>query len=233
MVQVTPTDRLSFSPTASYKLDDYIASGLHQNGNTANEVMLGLQQIVGWSAGMDVNWAPTERVSFSVGYVHESNFQKQRASVRNPADPSLDWISNSTDTNDTFHGSIKATIVPQMLDFLFNGAYSYSLSRVQQYSPNATGSTVYNAAVNNIAMRWPAFEDAYARLEAALQYHFTKSLTGKLYYVYESFTKHDWQTDTSQPFLGPSIAGSPIFLGNDQKNYWAQILGVTLKYKFE
>jgi len=239
-VQVMPTDRLSFTTMGGYKLDDYIASGMHQNGNTRNEVTLGLQQVVGWSAGMDVNWAPTDRISFSVGYVHESNFQKQRGSTRTtfapiaPSDPSLDWISNSTDTNDTFHGSIKAAILPQKLDFLFNGAYSFSLSRVQQYNPNATGSTVYTAfGPNAIAMRWPAFEDAYARLEAALQYHFTKSLTGKLFYVYESFTKHDWQTDTSEPFLGFSVSGGPIFLGNDQKNYWAQIVGVTLKYKFE
>jgi MtrB/PioB family decaheme-associated outer membrane protein len=234
MTQITPTDRLSFSPTAGYKFDDYIASGMHQNGNTWNQVTMGLQQVVGWSAGMDVNWTPTDRISFSAGYVHESNFQKLRSSVRNPADPSLDWISNSTDTNDTFHGSIKATVLPQKLDFLFNGSYSVSLSRVQQYSPNATGSPVYNAGgPNAIAVRWPAFEDAYARLEAALQYHFTKSLTGKLFYVYESFTKHDWQTDTETPFLGPGVAGAPIFLGADQKNYWAQIVGVTLRYKFE
>jgi hypothetical protein len=201
-------------------LDDYIASGMFQNGNTPQRVTMGLQQVVGWTAGMDINWAPTDRISFSTGYVHESNFQKQRSSVRNPLDSSLDWISNSTDTNDTFHGSIKATILP--------------LSRVQQYSPNATGSAVYNAnQPNDIAMRWPAFDDVYTRLEAALQYHFTKSLTGKLFYVYESFTKHDWQTDTSQPFLGPSITGAPIFLGSDQRNYWAQIVGVTLRYKFE
>jgi hypothetical protein len=219
---------------ASYKLDDYIASGMHQNGTTRNEVMLGLQQVVGWSAGMDVNWAPTDRISFTAGYVHESNFQKQRSSVRNPNDPSLDWISNSTDTNDTFHGSIKAAIIPQKLDFLFKGSYAFSLSRVQQYSPNATGSAVYSAnQPNDIAVRWPAFDDTYARLEAALQYHFTKSLTGKLYYIYESVTKHDWQTDTSQPFLGAGVAGTPVFLGNDSKNYWAQILGVTLKYTFE
>jgi MtrB/PioB family decaheme-associated outer membrane protein len=234
MVQITPTDQLSVTPTASYKFDNYIASGMHQNGNTTNEVTLGLQQVVSWSAGMDVNWAPTDRISFSVGYVHESNFQKQRSSVRNPLDPSLDWISDNTDTVDTFHGSIKATILPQKLDFIFNGSYSYALGRVEQYSPNATGSPVYNAnQPNDITMRWPAFEDTYARLEAALQYHFSKSLTAKLFYVYESFTKHDWQTDTLTPFLGPAVAGTPIFLGVDQKNYWAQIVGVTLKYKFE
>jgi len=29
------------------------------------------------------------------------------------------------------------------------------------------------------------------------------------------------------------VTGSPIFLGNNTLNYWAQIVGVTLKYKFE
>jgi Putative outer membrane beta-barrel porin, MtrB/PioB len=109
-----------------------------------------------------------------------------------------------------------------------------SVNRVQQYSPNVTGGPVYSAnQPNDVTMRWPAFEDAYARLEAALQYHFTRSLTGKLFYVYESFTKKDWQTDTSQPFLGAGVSGTPIFLGKDQMNYWAQIVGVALKYKFE
>ena len=78
---------------------------------------MGLQQVVGWSAGMDVNWAPTDRITFSAGYVHESNFQKQRSSVRNPDDPHLDWISNSTDTNDTFHASMKAAILPREARF--------------------------------------------------------------------------------------------------------------------
>jgi hypothetical protein len=79
----------------------------------------------------------------------------------------------------------------------------------------------------------PASLGAYARLEAALQYHFTKSLTGKLFYVYKSFTKHDWQRETLTPCLGPCVSETPIFVGVAQKNYWTQIVGVTLKYKFE
>ena len=231
MVQITPIDSLSFSPTAGYKYDDYIASGMFHNGVTPNQVQQGLQQVVSWSAGMDINWTPSDRFSFATGYVHESIFQKQRSSVRNPLDPSLDWISDNTDTVDTFHGSIKATIVPERLDFLFNGSYSYAIGRVSQYSPNATGSAVYNAnQPNDIAMRWPAFEDTYARLEGALQYHLSKALTAKLFYAYESFTKHNWQTDTLTPFL-PGVPA--VFLGQDWKNYWVQIVGVTLKYKFE
>ena len=232
MVQITPTDTLSFTPTASYKYDDYIASGMQHNGNTVNREQLGLQRAVSWSAGMDVNWTPSDRLSFAAGYVHESNFQKQRQTLRDPLDdPSLDWFSDSTDTVDTFHGSLKATLIPAKLDLIFKGSYSTALGRVQQYSPNATGSTVYDDnQPTDVAMRWPAFQDTYARLEAALQYHLSKSWTAKLFYAYESFTKHNWQTDT----LTPSLPNVPaVYLGQDSKNYWVQIVGVTLKYKFE
>jgi hypothetical protein len=123
---------------------------------------------------------------------------------------------------DTFHGSIKAVL---------DASYAEALGRVQQYSPNATGSPVYNAnQPNDITMRWPAFEDTYARLEAALQYQFAKNWTAKLFYTYERFTKSNWQTD----ILTPSLAGVPaIFLGQDWQNYTAQIIGATLRYTFE
>lgn len=63
---------------------------------------------------------------------------------------------------------------------------------------NGNTSNTSNTQPNDIAMRWPAFE-------AALQYRFTKSLTGKLFYVYESFTKKNGQTDTLTPFQGPGF----------------------------
>jgi Putative outer membrane beta-barrel porin, MtrB/PioB len=231
MVQITPNDQLSFTPTVSYKFDDYIASGMHHDGNTPNLEQLGLQQVVSWSAGMDVSWTPSDRFSFTTGYVHESIFQKQRQTVRNPIDPSLDWFSTSTDTVDTFHASIKTTIIPKKLNFILNGSYAHALGRVEQWSPNATGSTVYNAnQPNDVTMRFPAFEDTYTRLEAALQYHLAKNLTTKLFYAYERFTKSNWQTDS----LTPSLPGVPaVFLGQDWKNYSAQIVGVTLRYAFE
>jgi MtrB/PioB family decaheme-associated outer membrane protein len=231
MVQITPNDQLSFTPTFSYKYDDYIASGMQHNGNTPNLEQLGLQQVVSWSAGMDIGWKPSDRLGFTLGYVHESIFQKQRQSFRNPIDPSLDWFSTSTDTIDTFHASVKATIIPKKFDFTLDGAYSQALGRVQQYSPNATGSPVYTANnPNDIAVRWPAFEDTYARIEGALHYSFAKNWSAKFFYTFERFTKSNWQTDT----LTPSLPGVPaIFLGQDWKNYTAQIVGVTLRYTFE
>lgn len=230
MVQFTPVDELSISPSGSYKFDNYIASGLQHDGNTPANQQLGLQNVVSWSAGLDINWTPSDRISFSTGYVHESIFQKQRQTFRNPLDPSLDWISNSTDTIDTFHAAIKANLVPHKLDLILSGAYSYALGRVEQYNPNATGSAVFAANPNAQAMRFPSFEDAFTRVDASLEWHLMKSLTARFFYAFERFTQSNWQTDQLTPSLQNVGA---IFLGADVKNYNAHILGATLRYRFD
>jgi MtrB/PioB family decaheme-associated outer membrane protein len=233
MVQITPTETLTITPSASYRFDNYIATGLRHDANGPGQTgaMLGLQQAVSWTAGMDVNWAPVERLSLAVGYMHEHNFQKQRSRNRNPDDPALDWISNNIDTIDTYHASMTARLIPGKLDLKFAGNYSYALGRVETWNPNANGSAVYNAVANTnqVARPWPAFEDSLLRLEASLKYHFGQAWTASLNYAYEMFRKHDWRTDTINPF----VPGNPaIYLGNDLKNYEAHIFGATLGYRF-
>lgn len=234
MMQITPTETLTITPAASYRFDNYIASGLSHDSTARGQsgAMLGLQEAVSWSAGMDVNWAPTERLSFAAGYVHESNFQKQRSRNRNPDDPALDWISDNTDTVDTYHASMTARLIPGKLDLKFAGNYSYALGRVETWNPNANGSTVYNAVANTnqVARRWPAFEDSLLRLEASVRYHFGQAWTASLNYAYEAFSKHDWRTDTINPFVP---GNSAVYLGNDLKSYEAHIFGVTLGYRFK
>jgi MtrB/PioB family decaheme-associated outer membrane protein len=233
MVQITPTETLTITPNASYRFDNYIASGLSHDSSARGQsgAMLGLQQAVSWSAGVDVNWAPTDRLSFAAGYVHESNFQKQRSRNRNPDDPALDWVSDNTDTIDTYHASMTTRLIPGKLDLKFAGNYSYALGRVETWNPNANGSTVYNAVANtnNVARPWPAFEDSLLRLEASLRYHFSQAWTVSLNYAYEAFRKHDFRTDTINPFVPNDSA---VYLGNDAKNYEAHIFGVTLGYRF-
>ncbi len=233
MMQITPTETLTITPAASYRFDNHIASGLKHDANGPGQTgaMLGLQQAVSWSAGMDVNWAPVERLSFAAGYMHESIFQKQRSRVRNPDDPALDWISNNIDTVDTYHASMMARLIPGKLDLKFAGNYSYALGRVETWNPNANGSTVYNAIANSSsdARRWPAFEDSLLRLEASLRYHFGQAWTASLNYAYEAFQKHDWRTDTINPFVP---GNSAVYLGNDLKSYEAHIFGMTIGYRF-
>jgi hypothetical protein len=98
MLQLTLTDRLTFTPSASYKIVDYVSSALFDNqaAPLKNLSLLGLQRVVGWNAGMDVNWTPTDRISFTAGDMHESNFQKHRDRNSPLTDASMDWISAPT-----------------------------------------------------------------------------------------------------------------------------------------
>ncbi len=224
LVQLTPTDTFTVTPTVGYRWDDYIRS------------VLGLQQETSWSAGMDVNWSPVERVSFSAGYVHESIFQKMRSRSR----PSIggvavdfadfDWISDNTDTIETVHAGMKATLIPRVLDWTFGANYSYALGRIETWNPVAPASST---AANNLtatARPMPAFTDSLLRLETALKYYFWKNWTANLGYALEEFNKHDWRTDTLNP-VNTGVNG--VYLGNDLKNYTAHIVALKLAYRFK
>ena len=153
---------------------------------------------------MDVNWTPTERLSFATGYVHESNFQKQRSRNRTSGttaagdNVAFDWVSDNADTVDTYHASMTARLIPGKLDLKFAGNYSYALGRVETWNPNAPGNAAVAAAAgtNAVAARFPAFEDSLLRLEASLRWHFAQAWTASLNYAYEAFRKHDFRTDT-------------------------------------
>ena len=131
---------------------------------------------------------------------------------------------------DTFHAGTTATLIPRVLDWSLGASYSYALGRVDTRNPIPPTSGTAAQRANATARPFPAFEDALLRLDTALKYHFSKVWTARLGYVFESFEKHDWRTDHLNPFV-PVVTA--IWLGNDQKNYTAHIVGVTLGYRFK
>jgi MtrB/PioB family decaheme-associated outer membrane protein len=220
LLQLSPIDTLSITPTGSWRFDDYIRSAF------------GLQEETSWSAGIDLSWTPVERLSFSAGYMHELADRKLRARS-NPMNINWDWISVIDDTVDTFHVGGKATLIPGLLDWTFGANYSTSFGSIETRNPTANlpGPPLTLAAM---AKRMPDFSDQLVRLDTALRYHFAKSWTASLFYAFEQFRKKSWQTDNWLPF-DPILAGTTgsIWLGNDAKSYDAHIMGVTLAYTFK
>lgn len=223
-LQFTPLETLSITPTFGYRWDDYHRSSL------------GLQEENAWSAGIDLNWAPLERLSFFAGYVHESIYQKQRSRSRPVTGTTtfdfvdFDWLSINTDTFDTVHAGFKIALIPRKLDWKVSGSFATSTGETETRNPIAPTSGTAAQRTTASAKRMPAFEDNLLRVESSLQYHFAKAWTASLIYVWESFSKHDWRTDSLNPFI-PNVAA--IWLGNDAKNYSAHIIGATLRYRFE
>jgi MtrB/PioB family decaheme-associated outer membrane protein len=237
-IQLTPIDALSVTPALNYTIDDYISSGLFNNssyqGPAEGNVLLGVQQVVSWSAGMDVNWKPSDRIVVNGGYMYESRFEKMRSRSRSSSVdvPALDWLSDITDSINTVHFSTLARLVPGTLDLKLTANYSYALGTVSSRNPNATNSAVFTSPANfptDKAQRFPAYTDGLLAIGGSLRYHFWKNWTASLNYAYEQWRKTNWQTDTLNPFE-PGV--SSIWLGNNAKNYEAQILSFNLGYRF-
>jgi MtrB/PioB family decaheme-associated outer membrane protein len=221
-----PWDTLTASINGGWKLDDYLHSPL------------GLQEGVNWSVGFDVGWTPSDRVALTAGYVHEYIFQKQISRNRIVSgDNVLDfvdynWLSNNIDIVDTFYVGARFALIPGRLDWNLGMNYSTASGQILTRNPNGaptSGSASQNTTAS--AKRMPAFDDTLIRVDSALRYYISKSWTLGLAYAYEQFTKHDWRTDTLNPFL-PGVTSS-IWLGSDAKNYAAHVLAVTLGYRFK
>ncbi len=186
MVQVTPTDTLSITPTASYIFDDYLSKPPVDPAVTGRQDFLGVQEAVGWTAGVDLSWSPVERLSITAGYTHDSFYRKMESRSR-PVPGVLaldfhdyDWISNISDTVDTLYGGVKYAIIPRVLDWGFSGSWSYALGRFDPRNPTAPVSGTAALNFNAQAKPFPAFEDELIRLETAVAYHFFEKLDSQL-----------------------------------------------------
>ena len=223
MLQFTPVDKLSISPTFGYRWDDYIDS------------RLGLKDEQAWNAGIDISWTPIDRVVVTASYSHERTTSQMRSRSRpvTAAGDTLDfadfdWVSKIADTVDSLTLGVRTTLIPSKLDWLVNASYQYALGRIDNSNPVFPTSGTAAQAATARAQPWPAFEDELVRVETALRYYFTRSWSASVFYAFESFQKHDWRTDTLNPFIGPDA----VWMGNDSKNYTAHIIGATLAYRF-
>src|SRR5262245_31777579 len=234
-LQFTPHETLTITPTGSYQWINYLSGDpVDPAGGRSN--FLGAQEGSNWTAGADLSWTPSERLTFALGYMHEANFQKMTSRSRPQIGTaaldfsSFDWLTDITDTIDTLYAGVKVAIIPNVLHWSFNASYAYALSNYRNRNPVAPtqGSPDQNATAK--AERFPAFDDELIRLETSLAYRFWSQWTAKLGYVFESWQKHDWRTDQLRPFMPGTTS---IWLGNDLRNYTAHIIAASVGYQFK
>src|SRR5262245_60344753 len=239
-VQITPLETVSITPSVQYYYDNFLNSetpllSVDPAGNGQRSPFLGVQNGSGWQAGIDVNWAPVERFSISIGYMYENYFRKMESRYR-PVSGSVgldfsdfDWISDINDIYQTVYAGVKASFIPQVLDAALNASYAGALGTVKTRNPVAPTSGTASQNATAMAQRFPAYEDNLFHLDANVSYHFWKNWTAKLGYVFEAWQQKNWQTDTLNPFI-PGVTS--IWLGNDLRNYTANTIYATLAYTF-
>ena len=190
-----------------------------------------------WSAGTNISWRPTERLTLSAGYVHEWDFTKQLQWTIFPGtspptlQPSYKWLSDSAHTIYTYHLNLNAILIPQQLDANLGWSYSAATGTTKTRNTNPPPSGLppgMNAQA--LALRYPAIEDELLRIDIGLTYHFDKVWTATLGYALETWNKKDFRTDNLTPSLNNITS---IFLGEDYKNYTVNIVSLTLGYRFK
>ena len=232
MLQLMPTDALTFTPTVAWRYDDY-----DKNYAPRGVEQLGLLDETSWSTGADLSWAPIERLSFSTGYMYENITQTMRSRSRPITGTSTfdffnhDWISEMADRVHTANVSLRAALVPKVLDLELGASYSSAYGEVDTRNPLTPTSGTVAQRNTAIARDWPAFQDTMIRLDAALKYTFLKRWTAALRYAFESFEKRDWRTDILSPFV-PGPGQNAVWLGSDTKDYTAHMVGASLSYRF-
>jgi MtrB/PioB family decaheme-associated outer membrane protein len=224
LLQFTPTDVVSISPVASYSQDDYYNSSL------------GLQDAETWSAGFDVSWTPATWLAVTAGYLYDRIDQRQRSRSREVAGvvtldfPDFDWISDNVDTFHTIHAGLRATLIPELLDLLFEASYARGDSEIKTRNPVTPRSGTAAQRTSATAKPFPDLENTLLRLGTAVRYRFAKAWSVSLGYLFEKFDETNFRTDTLNPF---QAATTSIYLGNDLKDYTAHIITLALGYRFQ
>ena len=223
MVQLMPMDTLTASLTGSFRNDNYYNS------------VLGLQDATSWTAGFDVTWSPTDRISFTGGYNHEWNLQRQTSRSRPVSGTTtfdfadFNWTTTTTDRIEAFYLGMRGALIPQVLDLLFGARYEFARSEVANRNPVTPKSGTAAQNLTATAVHWPDTDDSMFRFDIAARYHFWKNWTATVGYALEIFQKTNWQTDQLNPFI-PGV--SSIWEGNNFRDYTAHIISLTLGYRF-
>jgi MtrB/PioB family decaheme-associated outer membrane protein len=223
LLQFTPLETLTVSPTIGYRNDDYYNSAL------------GLQSAESFVGGLDFSWSPLPWLTFSAGYTYEKIDQEMRSRNREVVGstvldpPDFDWLTDNVDTIHTVYAGLRATLIPKVLDWVLNIAYTNATGEVNTTNPVKPTSGNATQQGNATAKVFPDFKDTLFHVDTAFRYVFLKNWVARLGYMFEKWTGTDFRTDTLNPFMPGTTS---IWLGNDLRDYTAHIFTLSLAYRF-
>ena len=224
LVQLSPLEGLTVTPTASYRYDDY------------DDSFFGLRNAENWTIGFDVGWAPAAWMAVNAGYSYERIDQEQRSRSRPVTGavtfdfPDFDWVSDNVDTFHTIYATARATLIPDVLEWLFEASYSRGNTEIKTRNPVTPTSGTAAQRTTATAKPFADLENTLLRLGTAVRYRFAKAWSVSLGYFFEKFDEQNYRTDTLNPF---QTATASIYLGNDLKDYTAHVITLALGYRFQ
>lgn len=217
LAQLTPRDQLGITATYALGRDEYPAS------------LYGLQSDHNAVIGGDVTWTPTPRLSVGASYTREDYRNRQRSRYREPttlSNTTYDWVARSNDRITTIGADVSATLLPERLELSARLDYSRAALHMLAANPTAPTGGTASQIRSATASDFPEITQELYPVSVALTYRLAPDWSLMARYLTESYDQVDFRSAGLRP-----ATGADLFLGNDYRDYTAQILTITIGYR--
>ena len=230
---VIPVEAFTFGLVGQYQEDEF--GGDSRFGLKKQEVAVG---------GVDLSYAPLERISLYASYSKEYRKGAMQSGAKDDtfdAPGTLDdtlvtdnfnpfnyWNTDIYEKVDTIGIGANLQVIPNRLTV--GASYNLSLSKMDFKNVNPNGAVkLDNAQVEP----WSTVRSRLQEVRADIAYHFAKNLKVGVNYLYEWYKLDDF-ANTPAYMAGASVENSTrfVFTGATHYSYDAHVAGAYLNYKF-
>lgn len=230
-LSVDPLPNLSFGISAA------------QTDDTYDEEFYGLHEGKSFMAGVDVNWALTDRIGVAAYYSYDKLESDQLNRTKSDATgsgsfavPQNDWRTETTDESDSYGVELTATLVPDKLTLFASADFLNGTTEIDTSNTNYVPGTTVSGA---LAYPWPDVEVETTQIKAGLDYRWSDSINTTLTYLYAEQDIDDFATDGAQQYYGPGPLDAQgntlshyVFMDANPDDYDANVFMLTLTYQF-
>ena len=214
-----------------------------QTDDTYDEEFYGLHEGESFMAGVDVNWAISERFGLSAYYSHDTLESDQLNRTKSDrlgggsfAVPQNDWRTKVTDESDAYGVELTATILPDKLTFSVSADVSDGATETNTSNPDFLAGTTVTGAT---AFPWPDATVETTEIKAALDYRWSEKVGTTLTYLYLEQDIDDFATDNVVPYFGSTPLDAQgntlshyVFMDANPYSYDANVFMLTIDYSF-
>ncbi|MBE0598047.1 MAG: MtrB/PioB family decaheme-associated outer membrane protein [Desulfuromonadales bacterium] len=254
---VSPVDVLDFSAYYRYKKDDFdsdvkpaqplFGTTLADAAAITPGIQIGLLEDERQQYGLDVSYAPTQRLTLNAFASREDSETRQRGfefNENNKQNPSAvagselgpwtrassQWTADIKDRTNTFGAGAGFVIIPEKLNFVTD--YTVSFGKIDidydgfgEVSAITAGQTL--ADDYQFAFRDPStIRNNRYTLNVNLEYQVVENLIIGLGYMFERYKTKDWQQEANTPWFG-AVNGNEHLLRDSSfatSNQWGNRL---------
>jgi MtrB/PioB family decaheme-associated outer membrane protein len=218
-LQLAPLENLSFSPWASYRIEDYDNSEV------------GITSVRNFGSGIDVGYTPFARLSTHAFYAYQNyrteqngwSFQANANLYTQVNDSNRKWKSTSEDRIHSFGAGFDLAVLPGRLAFASDYLYTTAVGDI--------GLSVGSALAAGAP--YPNSKSKQHTVSARADYRFTENISMQLGYLFAYAPQDDWAVDGLTPTSLSCNANSCVIgSGRESEGYTAHVVSAALSYRF-